>query len=682
LLLVAGSTLVGVVIGGPGTTRGTQPIVTYPVQLAENCRGCHGYDYDPIYFIEPGDTWAGSMMANAARDPIFWAALDVANNDEPGVGDFCLRCHAPSAWLAGRSEPPGGTTDGCGLEGEIDNPYSADFDGVTCHLCHRMMVNPAPPPGEQSFYTENAQYWIDDGNCGGQGQPCRRGPYTYSPEEQDPPHPWAYSPYHLSSDLCGTCHNVTSPLRNLRVNGVDQGIKFPIERTYKEWSQSDYAQPGPNEATCQGCHMPESGVQDAYACAFLSNDRTGNMPVHRFVGGNSWVPDVLRQEYPSMGREDQHAGARDSAIAMLQNASATVDVTVPPTGTPGSPLPVQVRVTNLTGHKLPSGYAEGRRMWIAVEARDGNGTKFWESGAYDAATGVLTHDAALKLYRADQGIWNHNGSGQCDTVDGQGAAMFHFVKNDCVALDNRIPPLGFTGGADLETRPVGYAYPETSPGSGKLVNFDMTSYSVPLPLGVVSPVTVSATLRYQIASKDYVDFLRDQAVENSFPVDCIARSAGPATESRGEILHGMWTRYGRAAPVDMASDSGAAVVAGPPTPGEASGDVIPMRVTSYDRSSGVVTISYGPACGSTDHTIYAGNLSGVPSMTFGQRVCNRGTSGTTSFAPGPGNVFWLIVGNDGASEGSYGTNKAGIERPEDTGASSCNIPQDLAERCD
>ena len=36
---------------------------------------------------------------------------------------------------------------------------------------------------------------------------------------------------------------------------------------------------------------------------------------------------------------------------------------------------------------------------------------------------------------------------------------------NCLVVDNRIPPLGFTGGTDLETRPVGYAYPETAPGS-------------------------------------------------------------------------------------------------------------------------------------------------------------------------------------------------------------------------
>jgi len=319
-------------------------------------------------------------------------------------------------------------------------------------------------------------------------------------------------------------------------------------------------------------------------------------------------------------------------------------------------------------------------MWIAVEARDGNGAKFWESGAYNAATGVLTQDAALKVYRAEQGVWNQNGANTCDVVHLPNQPAFHFARNDCVKLDNRIPPLGFTGGSNLETRPVGYVYPETSPGSGKLVNYDDTPYSIPVPLGTVSPVTVTATLRYQTTSKEYVEFLRDQAVTYNFPDDCIQRSTLPPPPSRGEYLYDLWLNNGRSAPVDMDSASRVTAVGGVATPGEAS-KAVQMRVTAYNAATGTVSLTYGPACGSTNHTIYSGPLSSVGTLGYTQRDCNRGTSGTTSFTPGPGNRFWLIVGNNGAKEGSYGRNSAGAERAEDTGASACNIPQDLSASC-
>ena len=151
--------------GGPATQLGTQPGLTHDMLTPDDCGSCHG-DYDEANHIEPFPTWAGSMMANASRDPLFWAALDVANNDLPGIGDFCLRCHAPAAWLAGRSEPPLGSVDGCALEGKIDE-LGGDFDGLTCHLCHRMMENSSPPAGQLSLYLENGQYWIDDVECAG-----------------------------------------------------------------------------------------------------------------------------------------------------------------------------------------------------------------------------------------------------------------------------------------------------------------------------------------------------------------------------------------------------------------------------------------------------------------------------------------------------------------------------------
>ena len=140
-------------------------------------------------------------------------------------------------------------------------------------------------------------------------------------------------------------------------------------------------------------------------------------------------------------------------------------------------------------------------------------------------------------------------------ADPGGDHFFHFVLNDCIKSDNRIPPLGFTGAADPETQPVAYSYPETSPGSGKLVNYDTTAYAIPIPPLTVSPVTIQARLYYQIASKEYIEFLRDEAVTHSFPNDCIPRSGGAPSLSRGEIVYDMWTDYGRGAPGSMALDS-------------------------------------------------------------------------------------------------------------------------------
>ena len=548
-VLLAMAVALPVVLAGPFTSNGTQPPLDFQVLWPGICSNCHA-GYDNGHNIRPYTTWAGSMMANAGRDPIFWAALDVANNDLPGIGEWCLRCHSPTGWLAGRASLPTGSADGCSLDGEIDG-VDNDFEGLSCSFCHRMQPNVAPPPGQQSIYYENGQYWIDDASCPGGFEPCRHGPYDYDAAQAQPPHTWMHSQYHVDSDNCGNCHNVTNPVLTLiDENGVNTGVPVPVERTYMEWEQSLYSQPGPGFATCQNCHMPDATHDPAYPSVAVEINRTGDLPIHELVGGNAWVPQVLKGEYPNVGRAAEYDATTAWAVELLE-ASASVALSVPDRVEAGSDLVFGVRVTNHSGHKLPTGYPEGRRMWLDVVVRDGT-TPIWRSGAWDPATGALAPEPQLKVYEVKPGIWNLNGTNQCDTDDLDGNPLFHFVLNDCIALDNRIPPEGFTGGDDIETRPVNYTYPETSPGSGILVNFDDTAYTVALPSTISGELSVEASLRYQTASDDYILFLRDQAVDNGFPDDCIPRSTGLPDMSRGEILHDIWTRYDRAPPVPMA----------------------------------------------------------------------------------------------------------------------------------
>jgi hypothetical protein len=561
------------------TPHGTQPGLTYDILTPEpSCTTCHavggGETGNPTVF-RPFPTWAGSMMANATRDPLFWAALDIANHDVPGSGDFCLRCHTPRGWLMGNVvkpgfNPPGDPVQGaagCLLTGAYDAPdtINSDFGGVTCHFCHRMM--PEGPSGEPA-YTENADAWIDDQNCDSGGGPCRRGPFDYADGDPRPPHPWKYSEFHTESALCGTCHNVSSPdtdagpLKTLKLaDGTDTALPFPIERTFSEWQQSAFSDP--TGKTCQNCHMPATEEPDATACSLGGYpDRSGTLPVHAFVGGNTWVPAIIKGEYAQAifdnGGLDRSA-SYDQTIAWARELLATaadMDATIAKYTPPGSgngAMALAVKVTNESGHKLPTGYAEGRRMWINVEVKDANGALVFQSGAYDANTGVLTVDPQARVYEVLQGIWNQGGAGACDVADADGDPMFHFVLNDCIAKDNRIPPLGFrpATAADpdgYELQPVGATYPETSPGSGELVNFDAVTYVIPVPDGTAEPLTATARLYYQTSSREYIEFLRDAAVDNGTPAEntlCMGApsrpfAAGPQDQSRGAYVYGLW----------------------------------------------------------------------------------------------------------------------------------------------
>jgi hypothetical protein len=583
---------------GDFTPNGTQPGLQVPIEGNEACSTCHtGGTADKSQMAWP--TWSGSMMANSARDPLFWAAVDIANKDVPGIGDYCIRCHAPAAWLSGRVRKNGtgglvNGANGCLLQGDQDDfdGKGNDYAGIGCHFCHR---NQATGPAGQPTLTFNANIWFDDSQtCTANGQsafgPCRRGPYSYPSMTPvgtvSQPHASQRDNHALSSEYCGTCHNVsapdtdTGPLKTLILaTGVDTGLAFPLDRTYSEWKASDFSDTvfrdgvensGPSTGlafgeTCQACHMPSSSQSTARACSLTApGTRTNNLPVHEFAGANVFMLTVLKNLYGGPSGLDREE-AFDRTIAWvsqkLTQQSALISVSTQPLAPGAGTLNAAVRVTNLTGHKLPGGYTEGRNMWLNVVARDANGAVIFESGAYNPSTATLVTDAQLKVYESIQGVWQRFGNtGQCVVKENvSNRKLFNLALNNCIAKDNRIPPLGFRGGSNVEMQPVAYSYPETSPGSGKLVNFDISNYAIPVSASTPRPIQVTATLKHQVMSKAYADFLKTEAVAASIPTENAMCSrtwtVGPADKTRGEFMFDAWSNNGKSAPFDMVSAS-------------------------------------------------------------------------------------------------------------------------------
>jgi hypothetical protein len=312
--------------------------------------------------------------------------------------------------------------------------------------------------------------------------------------------------------------------------------------------------------------MRSSTSPDARACVNNpAGSRQGNLPVHEFVGANTWVPRLIKAKYGGPGQLDRES-AFDRTIAwareMLTDRSADVAVTLDPFVAGQSTLVAKVKVTNLSGHKLPTGYGEGRRMWLNVVARDAANQVVFESAAYDTATAVLSEDSQARIYDIQQGIWD-SASSTCKVADALGRKQFHLVLNNCIAKDTRIPPLGFRGGSDPTLRPVGRVYPPTAPGSDRLVNYDLATYAIAVPPGTALPITVKATLKHQIASRDYIEFLQREAALGSIPAENTLCSAsperpfdvGPQNVNRGQYLYDLWNdpALGKSPPEDMRS---------------------------------------------------------------------------------------------------------------------------------
>jgi hypothetical protein len=219
----------------------------------------------------------------------------------------------------------------------------------------------------------------------------------------------------------------------------------------------------------------------------------GCLPEHSFAGANTWTPQLLqdpRWRLNATGDALHLNTAIASARAMLRRA-ATLTIDFDPNATPKQ---ARVRVINETGHKLPTGYPEGRRIWLNVRAYDAAGRLVFESGAYDPVTGILQQDSQLKVYEAKLGI-----------DDGVTVTeSFHFIRNNTVLKDNRIPPRGYTIAAYDQPglRPVGAVYADNQ-------HWDDTLYVLPN-----EAASVVVVLYYQTASKEYIDFLRTRGGED------------------------------------------------------------------------------------------------------------------------------------------------------------------------
>jgi len=120
--------------------------------------------------------------------------------------------------------------------------------------------------------------------------------------------------------------------------------------------------------------------------------------------------------------------------------------------------------------------------------------------------------------------------------------------------------------------------------------------------------------------------------------------------------------------------------AAPPMPAEASAA---GQLRAHKGAGGVVSVSYAAACGATDHTLYAGSLSTLRTqgIVWSQRYCALGASGSASFIPASGGQYFVLVGNNGAIEGSYGRASNGTERRAAGSGGACSYTQQLGGTC-
>ena len=588
---------------------GTQPAQGVTIEAPNRCMNCHE-GYDPL--IEPGTTWKGGMMAQAARDPIFWACLTVAAQDSvwalgnPNAADLCLRCHFPQGWMAGRSDPP-----------NASRMTGSDYDGVHCDFCHSMFdpffetTYAGTREGNdwvgywdeatslsateaaktytadrtqaaaiklfsgQDFYTKTffPKYPSYNENASGQYFVSSTGDKRASFADAEATHKMLYSRYHKSKYFCATCHDVSNPaLANLGLSGLpdqsggtDQISEqyaahryFHVERTFSEFMLSAYGQQGgaatnpeflqqtgiDSVAMCQDCHMFDSVGRGCdktkppiRPIESIAHPNSG-MPVHDLTGGNTWISHILGSLDPAgpiydpvnaqilnkttaqmmldldAGLSPKSNGAAlaagvERAKDQLRFAATIKDLLYDPaTGS------LQFKVQNNTGHKLISGFPEGRRMFLSITAWV-NGRPAWRVNPYDYTVGTLkglsptTAPASPPLepgeVYVDELVYE---AAMKSDLTGENKT-FHFVLATGRYKDNRIPPKGFDLAASYDriSQPVwnGVDAPDYFSADEYANGYHQVAINAP-----ANAEYISIELYYQGTSREYVEFLRDQ----------------------------------------------------------------------------------------------------------------------------------------------------------------------------
>jgi hypothetical protein len=509
----------------PGTQMGMiAPSVHIP---STTCAGCHS-GIDPAN--EPYATWRGSLMGNAGRDPLFFAQMTLSNQDVTNAGNYCLRCHVPASIISGHAMPP----DGSALTAD-------DAEGVGCHLCHTM-VDPIYKPGispveDQSILTDlgankpnhygNAMFVLDPQ---GRRRSARPNPAAL--------HEFILSPFHATGEMCATCHQVGNVATTrqadgtYRYNAIGQASPtdnpvdmFPLERTYSEWKLSAFANGGVDMqgrfggvgvstvSTCQDCHMPRTSTK---LC--IVGPRRTDARRHEFAGASAQVLDLISaytQSDPSVDQTALSAG-RAAAVSMLQRAASLDLAATGPT--------LRVRVINESGHKLPTGHIEGRRVWANVRFLSAGGQVMREHGAYDAVTQDLD-EASTTVYEMHVGL-SESAAQATGLPAGPTSRM---ALADTIVKDTRIPPRGFVNSVyEADGCPVvGTTYADGQ-------YWHDGEFAIP-----PGAARAEVHLYYQNTPREYIDHLRDANTTNAW----------------GTTLHSLWETTGRGAPIEMVTQT-------------------------------------------------------------------------------------------------------------------------------
>lgn len=415
------------------------------------CRECHS---------EIFDQWADSTHRLMGESNPYYMVVEALAGQTEGEGfrAWCMGCHQTQklsvGWTASKGPSHMFEKGGASLIASHAKGEPNLDEGTSCFMCHRITAieDAAVAGGGNASYTVNLrdrQTYVFENDDNAVLKWLGDRQINAKPEV----HKASYSqPFYKDPKLCATCHGEFAP-----------GTGSVIVNTYGEWLASPFNRPDDpsKNRTCVDCHMHADPTRIGQPIPGQSTDGgpvKDNVVTHQFTGANYHLVGLRNEDL------------RQKSIALLKTA-ATLSSRLE------SPRQLVIRVANTgAGHKLPTGVADFRQLWLQVTVTDANGHVVLRSGDMDK-DGVVDPDARVF----------HKVFGR---LDGKPAGLT-FWRQEKMLKDTRIPAGGY--------RDEAYVLPE----------------------GTQFPVTVEARLMFRIyeqwvtnaVQKVYPDLPTPEAVE-------------------------------------------------------------------------------------------------------------------------------------------------------------------------
>ena len=323
------------------------------------CKECH-----PKIFQQ----WADSNHRHLADSNPYYMVLENLAEMDRGkeFRQWCMGCHNPSAvsmhqertthFMKDNIMPdPLFVSGSQNLINEYKEHPNRLEQGVSCIACHRIVD--AKPKGNSSYalnLTKRKKYLFEDSHSKAEVWMSHKlinaKPTVHKKEYM--------KPLYKKSEYCASCHNEFLPHSQKKVVS-----------TYEQWKASSFnkSKDPKKHKECLDCHM--SYIKDGEfigqsGASTVGGKKKKAIKTHYFTGANHFLAGLKSKEHEQQSIE-------------LLKTSAALDVALK-----NNQLFVGVKNVG-AGHKLPTGAADFRELWLDITVKDSNDKTVLSSGKLD-----------------------------------------------------------------------------------------------------------------------------------------------------------------------------------------------------------------------------------------------------------------------------------------------------------